>query len=403
MKKILILGAGLEQSLAICEARTLGYYVVACDADPHAVGFSQADEQCVVDIQNEEKVLAIARKYAVDGVFVHAVEIPHIAAGVASKLGLPCISPAVAQRATNKKERINYLKDNGIPCANFISVECEDELEAAAVQLGFPLVIKPVDNAGSRGVRIVFSLEELADAYHEAVKYSKLKNVLLEERLSGPEISTESVVFKGKIHTFAFADRNYARPEFFSPYFIEDGINFPSILPEDLQEAVYLLVEKTIRTLGIDFGAAKGDIIIDNGVPKIIEMAARTSGGWFGAGSIPAATGVNMLKPLLQMAVGDQPDFDSLKSSRSLGCAQRYIIPDQSGVVRAILGIEEALAMPGVAMSSMFLPKIGSVIRKATNHAERFGQIICTGETRDQAIQRCEEAIGKIRIVLDAQ
>lgn len=401
MKKILILGAGLEQSLAIHEAKQLGYFVIACDENPHAVGFAKADISHVIDIQNEHEVARVAKECFVDGVFAHAVEIPHIVASVATSLGLPCVPPDVAFRATNKKLRIAHLKDSGIPCANFCSVETGGQLESAAKELGYPLIIKPVDNAGSRGVSIVFNQSELEGAYAEAIRYSKAGGVLLEERLSGPEISTESVVYKDKIYTFAFADRNYAKPELFSPYFIEDGINFPTVLPVNVQKAVYALVEKTIRVLGINFGAAKGDLIVDKGVPKIIEMAARTSGGWFGAGSIPAATGVNMLKPLLQMAVGDKPDLDSLKPTRNLGCAQRYIIPTESGFVQSITGVEEAQAMPGVVMSTMFLPKIGSAIRRATNHAERYGQIICTGSTREEAIRRCEDAVKKIRIELD--
>jgi len=208
------------------------------------------------------------------------------------------------------------------------------------------------------------------------------------------------VVYKGKVYTFAFADRNYAKPEIYTPYFIEDGINFPSILPIEIQKEVIDLVERTIRVLGINFGAAKGDVLIDKGVPKIIEMAARTSGGWFGAGSIPAATGINMLKPLLQMAVGEDPDLGSLKPTKQMGCAQRYVIPKQSGVVRSISGVEEAQAMPGVVMSTMFLPKIGATIKKATNHAERFGQIICIDANRDRAIELCENAIRKIKIEL---
>ena len=400
MKKILILGAGIEQTIAINEAKKLGYYIVSCDANPNAVGFSISDAYQIIDIQNVDQVLKVARNYEIDGVFTHAVEIPHIVAIVAKQLGLPCISPDIASRATNKSLRIKHLKENNIPCANFIAIENELQLEVSARKIGFPLVIKPVDSAGSRGVKVVLNESELSDAYSEAIEYSKSGKVLLEELLSGPEISTESVVYKGKVYTFAFADRNYAKPEIYTPYFIEDGINFPSILPIEIQKEVIDLVERTIRVLGINFGAAKGDVLIDKGVPKIIEMAARTSGGWFGAGSIPAATGINMLKPLLQMAVGEDPDLGSLKPTKQMGCAQRYVIPKQSGVVRSISGVEEAQAMPGVVMSTMFLPKIGATIKKATNHAERFGQIICIDANRDRAIELCENAIRKIKIEL---
>lgn len=398
---ILIVGAGTEQLLAINQARELGMHVVACDGNPAAPGLQQSDLGLVVDIRDQDELCRVAEAYNVNGIFCHAVEIPQVIARVAEKLHLPGLSPAVAARATNKYQRILRLAECGIPCARFEVAGCPGELQARAAKIGFPLVLKPVDNAGSRGVRIVERADDLYQAYETALTYSNSTEVLLEEVLSGPQISTESVVYQGGIHTFAFADRNYSRSGFFHPFFIEDGINFPSVIPTHLQRAIHSLVEKTIRCLGIDFGAAKGDIIIDKGEPKIIEMAARTSGGWFGAGSIPIATGTNMLKPLLQMAVGEQPDLAALNPIRNLGCAQRYLIPVEEGIVTQVTGVKEALQMPGVAMYSMFLPRVGTRIAKATNHAERYGQIICTAATREQAIERCEAAIARITIHLE--
>lgn len=399
-KRILLVGAGAEQLLAIQQAKDLGMYVVACDGNPSAPGLQLADEGLVVDIRSQDELCRVATTFNVNGIFCHAVEIPQVIARVAEKLNLPGLSPAVAERATNKYQRIRRLTECGIPCARFEVAGSAAELPAKAEKIGFPLVLKPVDNAGSRGVRIVGHADDLIQAYETALTFSNSTEVLLEEVLCGPEISTESVVYNGVIHTFALADRNYAKSSFFYPFFIEDGINFPSVLPAHLQSAIYSLVEKTIHCLGIDFGAAKGDIIIDKGEPKIIEMAARTSGGWFGAGSIPIATGSNMLKPLLQMAVGEKPDLDALRPSRNLGCAQRYIIPGEEGIVTKITGVEEAVRMPGVAMFSMFLPQIGSEISKAQNHAERFGHIICTAPSRELAVAECEAAIAKIKIHL---
>ena len=398
-KKILILGAGVEQTIAIKEAKNLGLIVVACDQNKDSLGFEYADISLVLDINDVGNVEKVARKYHVNGIFAHAVEIPHVVAEVALRLGLPGLPPHIAIRATNKIERITHLSENGIPCASFELVNNQNELQAKAIKIGFPFILKPVDNAGSRGVQIVEDIDGLQLAYDEAVSHSKTEQVLLEEVLSGPEVSTESVVYKGKIHTFALADRNYDNSDKFKPYFIEDGINYPSVLSSEVQQDIYSLVERTIKCLGIGFGAAKGDIIIDKGMPKIIEMAARTSGGWFGAGSIPAATGCNMLKPLLQMAVGDEPDLEVLKPVRNLGCAQRYIMPSTEGVVTGISGCEDAIAMPGVVMSEFFLPDIGSDISTVKSHADRFGQIICTAETRSEAIACCESAIAKINII----
>lgn len=397
-KRILIMGAGLEQTLAIYEAKNLGLYVIACDQNSNALGLKEADVGIVCDIKDTAHLVEIGRQHNVDGVFCHAVEIPQVVSDIAAQLKLPGLSTEVAVRATDKLKRISWLKEHGIPVANFMPVYSATELEEKAKRLGYPLVVKPIDNAGARGVRVVNRKDELEEAYGEAVQFSESKIVLFEELLSGPQISTESVIYQDRLITFAFADRNYELIKDFFPYFIEDGINYPSSLPEDTQKAVLALVDRTIRILGIDFGAAKGDIIIHNGEPKIIEMAARTSGGWFGAGSIPIATGVNMLKPLLQMSVGDKPDLELLRPSRNLFCAQRYLIPRENGQVLAISGVEEAGRMPGVKMFTCFPPKVGDRIVRSTNHAQRYAQVICTGATIEEAIGQCKNALGKVKI-----
>jgi biotin carboxylase len=400
-KTLLLLGAGLEQCLALQEAKDLGYRVIAVDGNEEAPGLALADMGVTADITNPEAMIAIAKEHAVDGVFCHAVEIPGVTARVAQALNIPGLNPEIADRATNKAQRMQRFKEMGVPCAAFRFVASEKDLLAAARDLGFPLVLKPIDNAGSRGVRIVASGDQLEAAYREARHFSRRTEVLLEECLNGPEISTEAVVYQGKIHPFAFADRNYERNLSHYPYFVEDGINYPSQWDPAFQQDVEAVAQAAIKALDLDFGAAKGDLIVHNGVVKVIEMACRTSGGWFGAGSIPIATGGNMLRPLLQMAVGDDPDLAALKHQRQLPCAQRYWIPEEAGVVRAISGLEAAAASPGVAMFTPFPPKVGTTIQKARNNAERFAQVICTGETLDDAIANCQRSLCHIRIEVE--
>jgi len=401
LKTILLLGAGQEQSIAIQEARALGYRVVACDGNAAAPGLALADAGHVCDIRDLVQLLPIARAERIAGVFCHAVEIPEVVAGLAQALGLPGLPPEVAHRCTNKHARIAALTQAGIPVARFASVRSAAELLDVGRSFGFPLVLKPVDNAGSRGVRRVDAESQLAQAYAEAMQYTDNPEVLVEQLLSGPQISTESVVHQGRIHTFAFADRNYESEAFYAPYFIENGINFPSRLPAEDQAAVRALVDRTIEALGINFGAAKGDLILHQGRPYIIEMACRTSGGWFGAGSIPKATGVNALKPLLQMAVGDEPDLAALSPKYELGCAQRYWIPKAPQVFRAADGFEAVRAMDGVQMFNDFFPPPGTRLEKAHHHAQRHAQVICTAPTREEAIARAEAAIAAIHVQSD--
>jgi biotin carboxylase len=398
MHHILLLGAGQEQCIAILEAQALGYKVIACDANPDAPGLQIADHGMVCDIRDVDTLVEIGKKHAVRGIFCHAVEIPETVALVAQALGLPGLVPEVARKCTDKSTRIDALTKAGIRVAGFESVSSVAQLDRAGQRFGFPLVLKPVDNAGSRGVRMVQSAAELPSAYEEAMKYSRETEVLVERVLRGPQVSTESVVFDGKVITFAFADRNYESEQFYHPYFIENGINFPTCLPETQVQAILALVERTIAALDITYGAAKGDIIIHEETPHVIEMACRTSGGWFGAGSIPKATGINALKPLLQMSMGDAPDLDALKPKYTLGCAQRYWIPKQRGVFHGASGLDRVAQMEGVQMFNAFFPPPGTPMEKATHHAQRYAQVICTAQTRERAIALAAGAIDAIEV-----
>ena len=397
-KRILILGAGLEQEIAIVQAKLLNYFVIACDSNPLAPGLRIADKVEVCDITNVEEILNIAKLENADGVFCHGVEIPHVVSQVTSALNLPGLEPEVAKICLNKSERIMALRKAGIPVADFAVVDDEHQLFDVAVKFGYPLVLKPVDNAGSRGVQTVFRKENLLAAYKDAMRFTNNLKVIFEKLLEGPQISTETFVYNGQSKTFAFADRNYNNDDFFAPYFIEDGINFPSFLPSNLQSETTKLVEKTISVLGIKFGAAKGDVIIHDGAPHIIEMASRTSGGWFSAGSIRIATGVNALKPLIQISVGEEPDLEQLRPSKNLNCAQRYWIPKQNSIFHSVSGLELINSMPGVEMFQSFFPEQGAIFEKARNHSHRYAHVICTGETREEAILRAENAIAAIQV-----
>ncbi len=402
-REILILGAGEEQVPAIREALMLGLDPIVFDGNVDSPGFREVTKYATVDIKNPKAVLLELGKrgFSPIGIFSHAVEIPEVVSEVANHLGLRSIPLNVARRCTVKNERIEFLSKNKIPTANFEFVKSFSELELATERIGFPFVIKPVHSAGARGVKKINSHSEALNAYYEIVSEGFGEEVLLEEFLSGPQISTESIVNNGQIITYAFADRNYSRDQEFDPYFIEDGINFPSNLSREIQESVLQVVEATIRTLGITSGAAKGDIILKNGEPVIIEMACRTSGGWFSVGSISFATGINPLKFLIQQAVGYEPDLSLLESKTSNGACQRYLIPAQNGRVVSISGAEEAAKAPGVVFSNLRLPSVGENMKKSRNHSERFGSIIAIGNDREDAIEKCERAISLVKIQVE--
>jgi biotin carboxylase len=395
-KSILILGAGQEQVPAIEAAKYLGLQVIAMDNSLDAPGAIISDSFFRCDIRNSREVIALINSNAIklDGVFCHAVEMSVTTSLVASEFNLPGISPNAAINSTDKLKRIQKLERAGIPVAKYEFCYNFKDAVAAFNKFGGIVFLKPINLAGSRGVARCTTFDELEEFYYSALEMSP-QGVLLEEVLEGLELSTESIVYEGGIHTFAIADRNYSNSKQYFPHIIEDGINFPSVISAEEKSQVLMLIEDTVKVLGIDFGAAKGDLVIVRGKPMIIEMASRTSGGWFGVGCITAATGVDPLIPLIQMHVGELPDLNKLRPTRQLACAQRYLIPSASGVLRQV---ERKLIEEQPTLDKLAIPQVGDFIEEVVDHSKRLGSVICADTELSQAISRCEKIIDAINL-----
>lgn len=396
-KTIMFLGAGEEQCEAIDIALDLRLKVVAVDGNLNAPGLKVAHIGINADIKDVEAMIEIGEKYKIDGVMTHAVEIPQVVAKVAKALNLPGLDPEVAERATNKLKRIKCLTEKGVPCPRFETAKTVEEAKRKAEEIGFPVVFKPIDSAGARGIIKVNNKDEVKSALDHTLNYTPQNIILIEEYLEGKELSTESIIYD-KIYTVAFADRNYDK-ERFEPFFIEDSGEMPTSLSKDETKKVTQTVDVAIRTLGIDWGVAKGDVIIDNGEVKIIEMAARTSGGRFCSLKVPLSTGINTLRPLILMTVGLNPDLNDLKPKFSRGIAERFIFPEP-GKITEIRGVDEARRIEGIYRVHLNEDiKIGGKIGKVTDHTMRKGYVVALGKTREQAIERAERAVKMIKII----
>jgi len=397
-KRLLLVGAGHEQIAAIHAAHSLGLVVIAVDGNPDAPGLSIADRGVFGDIRNVDFLCRLGKEEHIDGVFAHAVDLPHVVGLVAKQLGLPGLSPEIAMRATHKWRRYQCLESHGVPCPKFRLVHALEEAHGIAEDFGYPVVIKPLESAGARGVCKVNNPSELAQSYQYALQYSQEPSVLVEEYLEGMEISTESVIVDGCIVTTGFADRNYAFKERFPPFFIEDGHTIPSSLALDARARIVRIVDQAIQALDIQWGVAKGDVILTTKGPVIFEMAPRTSGGRFCADMVPLATGVHILPSLISMAVGDRVSLEDLAPKFQRGAAQRFLFP-QPGEIVSLRGLETACGLPGVFDVALRVDiRVGGVVPQMTNHSDRVGHVITSGETREEAVRRADQAVQTIQI-----
>lgn len=403
-KTLLLLGASSDQLFAIRTARAMGLRVVTVDQNPSSPGFALADDYAVISTRDLPALLRFVDRYRMEtapiaGVLVMGSDIPHIVASLARHLGTPGIAPEAARLATHKYEMKRRLQERGVPVPWFTLLESRQELEEICARKGFPLVLKPVDRSGARGVFRLTPGVDVGPLYERARELSFSGQVLVEEYIPGLQISTESLVYRGRAYTPGFADRNYEMLEVYAPHVIENGAWVPSQVDSETRRAVEDLVEKAALALGVMDGVVKGDVVIGPRGPVLIEMAARLSGGDFCESLIPLGSGVNLVESAIRVALGEEPELESLKPRWEKGVVNRYFFPPPGRLVR-IEGVEAVRAQPWLRKLE-FWYRPGDLIPPVQSHADRFGVFIAEGESRREAEARTRWVYETIRIVVE--
>ncbi|MGH6829019.1 MAG: ATP-grasp domain-containing protein, partial [Rhizomicrobium sp.] len=234
MKTLLVLGAGKEQMIAIALAKHKQIHTIVLDRNPKAEGRAAAGEFHAVSTRDRNAVLEFVRNYKdrIDGVMTIASDIPHIVSSAAEIRGVPHIPVPVAELCVHKLRMKERLQGAEINVPAFASVKGVEELEAFISGVGYPVVIKPVDNSGARGVLRLAGKTDLFQAFAYASRFAFSGEVMAEKFVEGHQISTEGLVLNGILHCTGFADRNYSRLSDADPFMIEDGGDIPTALAD---------------------------------------------------------------------------------------------------------------------------------------------------------------------------
>lgn len=306
-KRLMLLG-GLRYLLPVIEAaHKEGYYVITCDYLPNNIAHQFSDEYCNVSIVDKEAVLKKARELKIDGIISFAVD-PGVvtAAYVAEKMGLPFAGSYESVKILQNKDLFRkFLTDNNfnVPTSGGYS-----DYTTAANDLGrftFPLIVKPTDSAGSKGVSRINSPSELPKAFAHAHDNSISGNVIIEEFIDkdGCSSDTDSFSINGELVITTFSAQRFD-DEAANPY-TPSAYSWPSTftpeqetyLTEELQRLISLLDLKTsIYNIETRVGT--------NGKPYIMEVSPRGGGNRL-AEMVRYAMGVDMITAYVRASVGD--------------------------------------------------------------------------------------------------
>ncbi|TGK17232.1 ATP-grasp domain-containing protein [Leptospira fluminis] len=396
-KTILIVGGGLLQVPIIQTAKTMQLRTIVADMNPQAPGLKICDIQMIMSTKDIEGMVRESKRLAattkVDGVITAGTDASMTVAAVANALDLPGIRFVDAEAASNKVKMRERLKKAGVPIPGFAPIWSLQDTRDALEFLKFPLVMKPADNMGARGVVKVNNREELQAAFKHAKKYSPTGEMILEEYMPGPEVSVDALAWDGNFAITGIADRIIER----EPYFIEMGHNMPSSLPESVLQEIEDVMFRGMKALGIRRGAGKGDIKVTPDGVKVGEIAARLSGGFMSAFTFPLSSGINLNRAAILIALGEEPD--NLEPLHKKVSIERALLAPK-GKLLSIEGLDEAKKIDGVTDIFLF-HKIGDIIPEPTNNIEKTGHVIVTADTLSQAEKIFESVLSTVKFGSD--
>lgn len=299
MKKILILGAGEMQIPVIQKVNEMGYESIALDYDENAAGFKFARKKYVVSSTDAEQVLVVAKKEKVNALLTTSDYPVNVVAKVSKILGLPSMSPEVANICTNKYLQRKLFSDNGINAPKFYLVSEDIKPEDYK---DFPYIVKPVDSSASRGVKKVNTTEELIEAIEEAKDYSHTGQVLIEQYIGGTEFSVETLTQNNETMVVTITEKLVIGEEY--GYFVEDTHIEPARINETEWKLIENEVVKALNLIKANNCPSHTEVKIWNGKAYIIEMACRLGGDYITSDLVPLSTGVDMLASLVNLSLG---------------------------------------------------------------------------------------------------
>lgn len=393
MKSIFILGASRLQLPAILKAKEKGLYVYVLDYDPEAIGLPYADKFLEISTIDKEAVYEAALKYGPDYIISSTSDMPvRTVAWVNEKMKRAGdISYAGAIYATDKVAMRKRMKECRVPIPEFHEVDSFDTFIKIASIMPDKFILKPADNAASRGVVLVRKSErpDYECLYNYCAGYSRNGSALVEEFMTGPEVSVESYSVDGILHIITITDKIVTEV----PYFVELGHTEPSRLPMEVQEDIRKVAEGAIRAIGLRNGAAHTEIKVTPNGAKLVEIAARLGGDFITSRLVPLSTGVDMIECTFSALLGERVRYEKTKSC---GSAIRFI-QGKNGVLDAIEGIEEARAMPGIQEIEIY-KAIGDSVKLPENSSDRVGHVIAVGKDADEAARNADLALGRIKV-----
>lgn len=386
-KNVMVIPGAAAQIPIIKKLKEMNYKVVCVNPYADSPAFEYADYHEQYDILNVEDCIKVAREYNVCAVFSDECDIamPTVAA-VSETLGLPSIGLALAKLYTNKMEMRAFSKKSDFPCPAYRQCFSFEEAKEFFQSLKIhKMIIKPLDSNSSRGVYTITSEEDLREKFGETLSYShSVKAVLCEEFIEGTEFTVDGIVLNGKHYSLAISKKkhyqhhqNIACELYFSHY--DSAFDYEELKKQN---------DEYVEASGLPFGFTHAEYKFDGEKFVLIEIGARGGGNFISSHVVPAMTGIDNYKKLVEQTFEPQKEDDYFLNSQMKNrcCVLKFFdvaIEDNGKIIKAISN-EHILKENSKVLLYKFNFNIGDVIHLAEDDSKRVGFYIAYGDSREE-------------------
>jgi biotin carboxylase len=366
-KFLLIFGGSILQRSLLLNAKKMGLITVVIDPDKDASERNTSDYFEVVAGDDFEGTCEVVMKYNISGIITAATDKPLVMmAMIAEKFNFPFYSVATAQMATDKWIMKKIFQENDIPCAKGIETK-----EITPIS-NYPVILKPKDNSGSRGVYYCETPEQLNTYFEQSKTYTKKDSVIIEEFIPGAEFSVEAI--HSENHTTVVQITEKTTSAF--PFNVELSHIAPAALNKSIIDQINSVILKIATAFNYKFCVSHTELKVHGNSISIIETSPRLGGDFITSHLVPLSTGVNIENKLIELALGEKIIPLNLKDTpKKIACIQYFNLPGD--YLNSEVDVSKIIAKYKLIEMSFALQK-GDRIPKITNSLDRYGYYIFT-------------------------
>jgi carbamoyl-phosphate synthase large subunit len=372
-KSILVFGGSDYQLSLINECKAMGLYTVVIDPNSEAIGKHFADAFEIVDGQDFLSTCKVVEKYKIDGIVTAATDKPLVMmAKIAEKYKFNFISLETAILSTDKYLMKKVFNQNNIPCAKGELIEKVEDLS------NFPIIIKPRDASGSRGVFYCLNKEDAKNFFTQVKKYTLKNSILAENYLKGKEYSIEAIHFDNISKVVQITEKFVTE----LPYNVEIGHIQPAGLDDEIVKKIENLTSFVAKSFNFLNCVSHNEIKInDKGEIFFIEVSPRLGGDFISSTLVEISTGLSMERVLIDISLNNPFKIKELKNN-SCGVFYFNLKP---GILKKHSNLKKTFSKPCV-VDWKFNLNIGDKIPVITNSLDRYGYFIIKEKTREELL-----------------